>query len=271
MTAATVTTDPTNAPGVRPVAMVTGGSAGIGLASAMSLVRRGWRVLITGRDQGRLDAAVDGLAEAGSATGGEASAFRGDVAVAGESAAAVAAAVERYGRLDALVNNAGAAPLKPMGETSRGDYEASVAVNLLGPAEAIAAAWPIFRQQHDGEAAGGGGRIVNVTTMGTADPFPGFAAYAAAKSGAASLARSAKNEGAEIGVLAFNVAPGAVETAMLRSLFDTTTVPAEFCLSPTDVGAVVAACACGERDADNGKTIYLSQGPEGVAERVAEA
>ena len=206
----------------------------------------------------------------GGGGGGVVEVCESDVGDEGGGAGVVEAAVGSFGRLDALVNNAGYAPLKPIAELSREEYERSMAVNVYGPAEAIAAAWGVFERQHS--AGEGGGRVVHVTTLGTADPFPGFAAYAAAKAGAGSLIRSVKNEGASIGVLGFAVAPGAVETAMLRGLFDESMVPTEMCLSPDEVGALVAACAAGERDAENGKTIYLTRGGDGrVEERVAEA
>jgi len=258
------------AAGVRRVAAVTGGSAGIGLASARSLVRRGFRVVISGRDGSRLVSARERLVGEVGCEGGDVALCESDVGEEGGGGVVVEAALGSFGRLDALVNNAGYAPLKPIAELSRGEYERSMAVNVYGPAEAIAAAWGVFERQH--KAGEGGGRVVHVTTLGTADPFPGFAAYAAAKAGAGSLIRSVKNEGAGIGVLGFAVAPGAVETAMLRGLFDESMVPGEMCLSPDEVGAVMAGCAAGERDGENGKTIYLTRGGEGgVEERIAQA
>lgn len=252
-----------------PACVVTGGSAGIGLETARALVRRGWRVVICGRDAGRLGAARDALL-GDVAGGGGVEVCAADVGEAGGGRAAVEACVGAFGRVDGLVNNAGLAPLRGIGETTRGDYERSWAVNVAGPGEAIAAAWGVFGDQFARE--GRGGRVVNVTTLGTADPFPGFAAYAAGKAGAGSLARSVKNEGAGMGVLGFAVAPGAVETAMLRGLFDESMVPREMCLSAGEVGGVVAGCVSGERDALNGKTVYLTRGEDGgVSERVADA
>jgi NAD(P)-dependent dehydrogenase (short-subunit alcohol dehydrogenase family) len=249
------------------VAVVTGGSAGIGLAASRALTERGWRVLICGRDASKLVEAERGLSAAGE---GSVAVCETDVGVEGGARRAVEAATERFGRLDALVNNAGYAPLEPISNTPREVYERSWAVNVMGPAEAIAAAWSAFEEQHTADPDTPGGRVVNVTTLGVADPFPGFAAYAAGKAGAASLARSVKNEGDGIGVLGFAVAPGAVETGMLRDLFDERTVPPDICLTPDEVGAVIAACACGERDADNGKTLYLTRSEGGgVEERVA--
>jgi NAD(P)-dependent dehydrogenase (short-subunit alcohol dehydrogenase family) len=93
--------------------------------------------------------------------------------------------------------------------------------------------------------------------MATTDPFPGFFIYAAAKAGVNLMAKSCAKEGREFGIRAFSVAPGAVETPMLRALFSEVQLPPEKCLSPDDVAKVVVECIAGERDTQNGETIFI--------------
>jgi NAD(P)-dependent dehydrogenase (short-subunit alcohol dehydrogenase family) len=96
---------------------------------------------------------------------------------------------------------------------------------------------------------------VNVSSIATVDPFPGFFAYAASKAALNLMTASAAKEGANVGIRAFAVAPGAVETPMLRASFDAKAVPPEACLEPESVARVIVACATGLRDADSGRVI----------------
>lgn len=230
-----------------PVALVTGAGSGIGLAVCELLAAEGWRLGLAGRRSERLDAA----AQAAAVAGAEAEAIVADVSLAAQARGMVERAAARFGRIDALVNNAGSAPLCAIDRTTPELLERTFAVNALGPANAIAAAWPHMVRQ-------GGGRIVNVSTMGTKDPFPGFFAYAASKAAVNLMARSCANEGRSHGIFAFAVAPGAVETGLLREIFDEQMVPTERCLSPRQVAEVVVACATGRRDADSGEVIWLA-------------
>jgi NAD(P)-dependent dehydrogenase (short-subunit alcohol dehydrogenase family) len=97
-----------------------------------------------------------------------------------------------------------------------------------------------------------------VSTLGTTDPFPGFFAYAASKSAVDSFARSIRAEGKAIGVKAFAVNPGCVETEILRRNFPEKVIPREKALPPEAVAEVIVACACGDRDADNGNAIVVA-------------
>ena len=96
--------------------------------------------------------------------------------------------------------------------------------------------------------------------MATVDPFPGLGVYAASKAALASLTRSLHNEGASHGIRAFSVAPGAVETKMLRQLFSTDQLPTDQTLEPAAVAEVVVGCIRGEREDDRGQTILLPSG-----------
>lgn len=242
-----------------PVAVITGAGSGIGAAAAARLARRGWRLVLAGRDEAKLTAAAGALPCAPDAV----RCVPTDVADPDSVRALILAADSAFGRLDALINNAGEAFLAPIEKTGTAELERSYAVNALGPAYAIHFAWPIFARQKSG-------RIINTSTKGTIDPFPGFFAYAAAKSAVNSMARSCAKEGARLGVKAFAVAPGAVETGMLRSMWSPQQLKPDMCLAPDDVAAVIESCAIGARDADNGKTVFLVREAGGIKETVKE-
>jgi NAD(P)-dependent dehydrogenase (short-subunit alcohol dehydrogenase family) len=166
--------------------------------------------------------------------------------------------VDRFGRLDVLVNNAALAPLLPIEKTDAATIEQVYMTNAVGPACAIAAAWPVFIRQHaEGRMCRLGHRVVNVSTLGTSDPFAGFFAYAASKAAMNVMAASCANEGKRYGVRAFSVAPGAVETPMLRNIFSDKVLPPSRCLSPQAVAEEILACVMGERENLNGQTIFL--------------
>ncbi len=228
----------------RRVALVTGAGSGIGRAVAVGLAARGFALALVGRTRATLEAT------AAAAAADDALILACDIADSERAAGVVDRTVERFGRLDALVNNAGIAPLRPIAETDEELLEEVFYANTFGPAFLIARAWPIMVVQR-------GGRIVQVSTIGTVDPFAGFFVYAASKSALDSFTRSIANEGAAHGILGFSVNPGAVETPLLRQNFGPELLPPERTLTPDAVAAVVIACAIGDRDSDNGRTILL--------------
>lgn len=231
---------------VGDVAIVTGGGSGIGRATCVELARRGLRVLAVGRDGAKLD---------GTARLCGCQTLSADVS----RVEGVAAMVERgvaMGRVSVLVNNAGVGLVRSIAETTPGVVEETMRINAMSPAWAIHAVWGVFEREFARDA-GFRGVVVNVTSMATVDPFPGFFAYAASKAAANLLIASAAKEGAKIGVRAFAVAPGAVETDMLRSAFDETVVPRGEALEPEDVARVIGTCVGGERDGFNGRVIHV--------------
>ena len=237
-----------------PVAIVTGAGSGIGRATAVLLAQSGFNLVLVGRRMGALEETV-GLFPEG-AEGHCVSADLGDSEQAGSIAKS---AVERFGRLDVVVNNAAVAPLLPIDETSSKLIEEVYAVNAVGPACTIAAAWEVFKKQHaEGRSWRLGACVVNVSTMGTMDPFPGFFAYASSKAALNVMAKSCANEGKSIGVRAFSVAPGAVETEMLRTIFSKEVLPPDKCMAAQRVAEEIVACVLGERDVNNGKTVFMS-------------
>ncbi|HMN42832.1 MAG TPA: SDR family oxidoreductase [Phycisphaerales bacterium] len=238
---------------IRPVAIVTGAGSGIGRAIALALGRSGFGLVLVGRRPEPLAETDEELPE-----GVESISVPLDVSDPASGEAMVAAAVAKFGRVDVLVNNAGYAPMAAIDETEAGAIQRAYMTNAVGPACAIAAAWRAFRtQREEGVAWRLGPCIVNISTMGTADPFAGFFAYASSKIPVNLMAKICATEGKPLDIRAFAIAPGAVETRMLRSLFTTDVVPRERCLTPQRVAEEVLACVLGERAPRNGETIMM--------------
>lgn len=172
-----------------------------------------------------------------------------DMADTGAVTALVAEVTSALGPVDVLVNNAGVAQQVPVGETSPELFAQTLAVNLNGPAAAIAALWPQF-------VAAGRGCIINVSSLAQFDPFPGFFAYAASKAGLHLLTVVANNEGAADGIRAFTVAPGVVNTDLHRQLMPEG-VPAEFRHEPDEVAALIEEIVAGEHDSLAGGTLAV--------------
>ncbi len=163
--------------------IVTGGTYGIGRGIVLELARRGWRVVAVGLDH-RVEgsAAEGGIAGTRAAleeAGLDAEVIEGDVSLAADVARVVAYATERFGRIDALVNNAAIRPTGTVLETDEAAFERVLAVNLKGPFLMARAVIPVMRAQ-------GGGAIVNIGS-GAAWGKPGQAAYGASKGGLAAL------------------------------------------------------------------------------------
>lgn len=231
----------------QPVALVTGASSGIGLATSRLLAEQGYHVVLGARKQGP-------LSDAAASIEGSTTIAHLDVADQCQCRALIDRIDDELGRIDVLVNNAGYAPLLPIDQTDDQTIEKAYRINAMGPASLIAHAWPMFRAQESG-------CIINISTMGTDNPFPGFFAYAASKAAVNLMTRSCAKEGAEFNIRSFAVAPGAVETPMLRSLFDTETLPESDCLSPDEVADVIVSCVSGEMDDKNGEVIWVSRQP----------
>lgn len=229
-----------------PVAVLTGASSGIGLATARLLASSGWRIALVARDPARLEQARATLHNPDTHR-----IIPSDLALQGAPDHVISTTLSHFKRIDALINNAGLAPLLPIDKHDEALLQRLYTVNAIAPARAIAACWPHFVTRRSGV-------IVNVSTLGTRDPFPGFFGYASSKAAVNLLAQSAAKEGKPHNIRAFSVAPGAVETPMLRALFDTSAIPSSSCLSPDDVARVIVDCVEGRRDQDNGKVIYLS-------------
>ena len=183
------------------VAVVTGGAAGIGAASARAFARRGATVAILDRD-------ADGARAVAEEIGG-AEAFEVDVSDPPAVADAVAGLAERHGRLDVLHANAGVEWTSTVEDTEPEEWSRVLGVNLTGVYAAGRAALKVMKARRRGA-------IVVTASPHATRTVPDAGAYAASKGGALALAKAMALEGAPLGVRVNAVVPGAIDTPMLR-------------------------------------------------------
>jgi 3-oxoacyl-[acyl-carrier protein] reductase len=191
------------------VALVTGGSRGIGRAIAVALGRRGAKVIVN--YAARADAARE-TAAAVEAAGGQAAIAAFDVADAAAVTDAIKAIGKDHGGLDILVNNAGVAINGLLLRFSDEQWQKTLAVNLGGAFHCIRAAASLLLR------AKAAGRIINVTSVVGESGNAGQAAYAASKAGLIGLTMSTARELASRGVTCNAIAPGYIETDMIKHL-----------------------------------------------------
>jgi len=182
--------------------VVTGGSSGIGLATARALLDRGARVCVVARDPERLGSAVDAL---GDSAWGHAA----DVSDPYEIDDLAAAVASRWGALDGLVNNAGLATMATLLETDAETWDRTFAVNVRGP-------FLLLRALHAQLAAGTSAAVVNVSSTLAEKAIPGMAAYNASKAALNQLTRSVAVEWAP-GIRVNGVMPAVIDTPIHES------------------------------------------------------
>ena len=188
------------------VALVTGAARGIGLAVAKRFLADGWRVALLDIEDDILRKGVAALAAPDHTL-----ALVCDVSDANAVASALADIEHRFGRLDALINNAGIAVFAPLMETSDADWKRILEINLTGPFLCTKAAVPLM-QRH------GGGAIVNITSISGLRASTLRSAYGTSKAGLAHLTKQLAVELAELGIRVNGVAPGPVDTAMAKAV-----------------------------------------------------
>jgi len=203
------------------VAVVTGGSRGIGLAIAGALIGRGARVAITGREQKHLDAA------AATFPTDSVLAVRADVGNPADAARAVSEAVERFGGLDVLVNNAGIGLSAHVAEMSADTWQRVIDTNLSGVFYTCSAALPHLKRR-------GGGWIINISSLAGTNPFIGGAAYCASKAGLNAFSEALMQEVRYDNIRVSYIMPGSVETGFSHSGSG-----ADWKIAPEDVADIV--------------------------------
>lgn len=226
--------------------IITGGSRGIGLATALRLAKAGRRLVLTARDESALSAAVTRVRSSGAECWGHAA----DVSDPEQAERVVAFGLEQAGRIDGLVNNAGAAPLAKITATSDAMFSSLLGVNVSAVFYMTRAVWPRL-------VSAGGGVIVNLSSLASVDPFPGFAAYGACKAWVNAFTKASADEGRSVGIRVYAVAPGAVETRMLRSSFPN--FPASGALDPDDVAGAIEAAMDARLQHATGQTIFVKR------------
>ena len=188
------------------VALITGAARGIGLAAARRFLEEGWQVALLDIDGEAQEAAVEALGRPD-----DTMAIAADVSDPGAVARAVAATEACFGRIDALVNNAGTAVFKPLLETTHEEWQRVLAVNLGGPFLMTNACAPVM-------AKTGGGAIVNITSISGFRASTLRVAYGTSKAALKHLTKQQAVELAHIGIRANAVAPGPVDTAMAKAV-----------------------------------------------------
>lgn len=204
------------------VALITGGSKGIGFAIAEALVSQGARVMVTGRNAADLERAQARL-------GPRALSVSADARLAEEVERAVQATVDGHGGLDVLVNNAGIGIFKNAADMSPAEWQSIIDTNLSGVFYYCHAAIPHLRRR-------GGGWIVNISSLAGRNPFTGGAAYCASKAGLNAFSEALMQEVRYDNIRVTYVMPGSVATG-----FSGRGEPgkADWKIQPEDIGQMV--------------------------------
>ena len=185
------------------VAIVTGGNSGIGLAIVLELAKQGANIVI---DYVAHPEATEALEKQVNALGDQAIGVQADVSKVADLQRLIATAVKGFGRVDVMVNNAGIETRTSVLDTPEADYEKVLAINLKSAFFGTQlAAQQMIKQ-------GGGGRIINISSVHEDWPMPGNAAYCLSKGGMRMLTRTAGVELAPYGITVLGVGPGAVDT-----------------------------------------------------------
>ena len=238
------------------VALVTGGSRGIGRAIAIELASRGARVAVNFQSNA---AAAESVVATVREAGGDAHAFAGDVSKPSDASALVKATVEHFSGLDILVNNAGITRDGLVMRMSEDDWDAVQNTNLRGTFLVTKAALrPMLRAR--------GGRIINITSIVGVMGNAGQANYAAAKAGIIGFTRAVAREVASRGITVNAVAPGFIATDITAGMTEAqiaavmSQVPLGRIATPEDVAPLVAFLAGDGANYITGQCIQVDGG-----------
>lgn len=185
------------------IVIVTGGSSGIGRATAVAFAKAGAKVVVAARRVNEGEETVKQIADGG----GDAIFIQTDVTQETEVKTLVDRTLEHYGRLDCAFNNAGAGKGVRLVDLTEAEWEQEIAVNLKS-------VWLCLKYQIPAMLKSGKGAIVNMASQGAILGVPNYAAYGAAKGGVVALTRAAAAEYAAEGIRVNAVSPGAIETEL---------------------------------------------------------
>jgi NADP-dependent 3-hydroxy acid dehydrogenase YdfG len=189
------------------VVVITGASSGLGEATARLLSAQGATVVLGARRVDRLQS----LAHELTGSGGKALAVTTDVTQRDQVKRLVDAAVQTYGRIDVMINNAGLMPQSPLERLKIDEWNRMIAVNIKGVLYGIAAALPYMQQQQ-------AGHIINVSSVAGHKVGPGFAVYAATKHAVRALSKGLRQEVKPYNIRTTVISPGAVDTELPNSV-----------------------------------------------------
>jgi meso-butanediol dehydrogenase / (S,S)-butanediol dehydrogenase / diacetyl reductase len=254
------------------VTLVTGGGRGIGAAIALRYAREGANVVVTDLDEANASA----VAEQARASGVEADAFVTDVREPEQSAAMIARVVERFGRLDVLVNNAGVIRVRPVLETSPEDWDHVQSVNARGLFFALQAGARQMLEQEPTTAGRPQGKIINMASIAGRGGRKMMAAYSASKATAIVVTQTAAIEFAPK-ITVNSICPGPVDTQMwvqidrewagheqrpIGSVWQerVRAVPMKRVQTPDDVAAMASFLASADSDFITGQSYHVDGG-----------
>ncbi len=239
----------------QPVAVVTGGARGIGLAVARWFLARGHGVALLDVDAATLAGTAEALADPQRVL-----TVHCDVSQPAQVSAAVAAVDARFGRIDALVNNAGVAVFKPIGQTTFDDWRHVLGVNLDGAFLCTQACVPVMLR-------GGGGAVVNIASISGLRASTLRVAYGTSK---AAIIHLSKQQAVELGTLGIRVnavAPGPVDTEMAKLVHSVAirsdyhdVIPLERYGTPEEIAAAVGFLCSAEAGYINGQVLAVDGG-----------
>ncbi len=230
----------------RPVCLISGGSAGVGRASALRFARGGYDIALCGRRAESLQRVRDEII----ALGSRCLITTLDVADRAGVADWISTSIQSLGRVDVLINNAGFAHCRPLASYEPERFDETLAVNVRAVHESTRTVWPTMCRQR-------GGLIVNISSLASVDPFPGLGVYGACKAWVNLYSKTTADEGREHGIRCVALALGAVETAMLRGLFPD--FPEGQALKPEEVAEFLWLLQRPEAGYMNGQTITLKK------------
>jgi NADP-dependent 3-hydroxy acid dehydrogenase YdfG len=192
------------------VVVITGASSGLGAATARLLSQQGAIVVLGARRADRIEALASELTSAG----GKAAAVVTDVANRGQIKQLVDKAVESFGRIDVMLNNAGVMPLAPLEALKTDEWDQMIDVNLKGMLNGVAAALPYMKQQK-------GGHFINVSSVYGHKVGPNAAVYCATEFAVRALSEGLRQEVKPYNIRTTIISPGAVATELLEHISET--------------------------------------------------
>lgn len=232
----------------RPLCLITGGSSGIGLATAQLFASHGFDISICGRSEAKLKEAKNLILATNSLV--ECMTTQADFNDALQAESVANETINRFQRVDVLVNNAASSPLSPFAEITRDTFESTINTNLRSLFYLTQVVWKQMLRQ-------GSGVVVNISSLAAVDPFPGFSLYGASKAWLDLLTHALAAEGKEAGLRVCSIRPGAVETPMLRGLFPD--FPADQCVQPDRIAVAVWGCVNDEANYPSGQAFAITK------------